>query len=338
MEAVIGESGLNAVHQCKCTHHHSDHHSRNESPGTNSSSSPGDGSQSSEGVFSAETPESTPEMRHTGTGLSTISFHALDHDLTVRASLSNDATAPISRHMSSGSTIKRHSTADSGSRRKVAKMFVSVGNALGAKAQDWFDDSEFKTGKALDWPEIPGEPWRNERLQDIRDQYNPHRDADGNATPRPRSRSQASSYMGGVRATSPYPGLSLSRSHSPTPQSSSIPRQQRASTLPEARPHGFQTTSSSPLPTLPRGRQRMRRDTLEVPPPSHHNLLHIHYSQVAPVAVMSGGRSSPPSLKNDGGGDPLQQAAVPTTISSSEVVSTMSPHMHRPPSTHPTSL
>ncbi|RFU81955.1 transferase family III [Trichoderma arundinaceum] len=306
VEAVKEETDPNAVHHCKCSHLHFHHH---DSPIAPSSSSDRDRrSHSPEDGYLAETPESAvfPEMRHSNTGLSTISFHGLDHTSTMPTGLSNDPAAAIGRHMSSGSTVQRSSTNDSGNRRKVAKIFVSVGNTLGAKTQDWFDDSEFKRGPALDWPEIPGEFWRNKRLQDIRDQYNPHRDADGNATPLPRSRSRASSYMGGIRDVSPQPGLSLSRSHSPTRPPPSLPRQQRASTLPETHSFGLPAHAPAPLASQSRGRQRVRRDTLEVPPASHHNPLHIHYPEpVTPTITMSGGRSSPPSLKDndDGGSD-----------------------------------
>ncbi|KAM0250871.1 hypothetical protein ACHAQJ_008449 [Trichoderma viride] len=296
VEAVKEESDPHTVDECKCSHHHLEHVNRLESPSENSSSSDRDrGSQSSEDEHIPETPGSARllAMRHTDTGLSTISYHGLDHVSTMQTGVSNDATATINRHMSSGSTVNRTSTTDSGNRRKVARALISVGNALGAKAQDWFDDSEFKSGKALDWPEVPGEFLRNKRLPDIRNIYNPHRDAEGRATPLPRSRSRASSYMGSVRGASPHPGLSLSRSHSLARPPTSVPRQHRATTLPESGSHGLQT----------RGRQRVRRDTLEVPPMSHHNPLHIHYPEVAnPAMTMSGGRSSPPSLKDDGGG------------------------------------
>ncbi|KAL7793624.1 hypothetical protein V8C37DRAFT_378500 [Trichoderma ceciliae] len=340
VEAVKEETDPNAANECKCPHNHFEHHNHHDSPIAHSPSSDQDrGSQSSDDGFSADTSESAefPEMRPTNTDLSTISFHALDHVSTMQASLSNDATAAISQHVSLGSTVKRTTKTDSGNRRKVAKMFVAVGETLGTKAQDWFDDSEFKTGKAVDWPEIPGESWRNKRLQDIRDQYNPHRDANGNATPLPRSRSRASSYIGSIRDASPQPGLSLSRSHSPTRPSPSLPRQQRASTLPETSLFGLPTHSSPPLPTQARGRPRMRRDTLKVPPTSRHNLLDIHYPEaVIPAVAMSGGRSSPPSLKEYDHGDsdreptpPAVQATVSSTISSSQV--------HNSPLTNPSS-
>ncbi|KAL7893947.1 hypothetical protein HDV63DRAFT_163975 [Trichoderma sp. SZMC 28014] len=118
-------------------------------------------------------------------------------------------TSTIARHISSGSTVQRTSTVDSGNRRKVTKMLIPTDNALSNKAHTWVEDLK-RSGKALDFPEIPGESWRNKDLPKIRQTYNVPRDADGNATPLPRSRSRAGSHRG----TSPLPGLSPSRSHS----------------------------------------------------------------------------------------------------------------------------
>lgn len=310
VEAVKEESDPNSVHHCRCSHHRFEHNHPQGSSVANYSSSDRDrGSQSSEDEYLTQSPESTnfPEMRQTDTGRSTISFHILEHASTIQVNPSNDATVTINRHTSLGGMVRQSSTTDSGSRRRVAKMLVSVGNTLGSKAQDLFDDSEFRRGRAVDWPEIPGESWRNEQLQITRAKYNPHRDADGNATPLPRSRSRASSYTGDVRGASPRPGLSLSRSHSPVRPPPCLPRQQRAGTLPEAPSFRRQTYSPPPLLPQSRGRQRARRDTLEVPPVSHHNPLHIHYPEVA----MSGGRGSPPCLKSDGDGDNDHEPAHP---------------------------
>jgi hypothetical protein len=95
--------------------------------------------------------------------------------------------------------------------------------------------------------------------------------------------------------------------------------------LPEAGSHGLRTNSPPPLPVQTRGRQRARRDTLEVPPMNHHNPLHIHSPEATiPTMAMSGGRSSPPSLKDDGddGGDHAtaprtEQATASSAVSSS---------------------
>ncbi|KAL9476458.1 hypothetical protein ACSS6W_006299 [Trichoderma asperelloides] len=304
VEAVIGESHPHAVHECKCSHQHLEYQSRHGSPATDSSSTDRDGQSQSHGESNLpETPESVhfPAVRHADTGFSTVSsYRALDRMSTMQTGISNDAPT-IDRHISSGSTVHRNSTVDSGNRRKVARMLVSVGSALGNKAHNWVDDYD-KSGKALDFPEVPGEFWRNERLPDIRNIYNLPRDADGNATPLPRSRSRAGSYRG----ASPQPGLSLSRSHSLARPARSLSRQNRASTLPGANSSGLRNDSPPPSPTQTRGRQRMRSDTLKVPTMGHHNTLNIHYPEIAtPAVAMSGGRSLPPSPTDngDGGGD-----------------------------------
>ena len=52
---------------------------------------------------------------------------------------------------------------------------------------------------ALDFPEIPGEEHRNSALTQIREQYNPVRDANGYATPNISGRrSRAASFNGSV--------------------------------------------------------------------------------------------------------------------------------------------
>lgn len=265
-------------------------------------------------------------MRHTNTGFSTV-HHALDRMPTMQTGMSNDAST-IGRHMSSGSTVHPTSTVDSGNRRKVANMLISVGNALGNKAHTWVDDQD-KSGKALDFPELPGEEWRNKKLQRIRHAYNIPRDADGNATPVPRSRSRAGSYRG----TSPRPDLSLSRSHSIVRPPPSPSRQYRASTLPGGYSHGPLNNSPPLSPAQTRGRQRMRSDTLEVPTVSHYNTLNIHCLETAtPTVAMSGGRSVPPSPSDNGdGGDheepprAMEAAVSPPVCQSQEHAGTPPP-------------
>lgn len=59
---------------------------------------------------------------------------------------------------------QRSRTTDAGNRRKVAETLSRIGNYLGSAAPDRFDDSDFKHGKAVDFPEIPGEEHRNDML------------------------------------------------------------------------------------------------------------------------------------------------------------------------------
>ncbi|PQE32241.1 transferase family III protein [Rutstroemia sp. NJR-2017a WRK4] len=76
-------------------------------------------------------------------------------------------------------------------RRAIARVLTTVGNYVGNAAQARFDDSEFKKGKAVDFPEIPGEHYRNLKLPQIREIYN------GNVTPALRP-SRAPSFAGSI--------------------------------------------------------------------------------------------------------------------------------------------
>jgi hypothetical protein len=67
--------------------------------------------------------------------------------------------------------------------RGILYRVFSFAQGRMARMGNRFDDSEFRHGKALDFPEIPGESQRNPVLSQIRMQYNKYRDADGNATP-----------------------------------------------------------------------------------------------------------------------------------------------------------
>lgn len=92
-------------------------------------------------------------------------------------------------------TSRRSGISDAGNRRKVAKALSTIGNYLGNPSEDRFDDSEFKRGKAIDFPEIPGEDYRNSALPQIREQFNPDRDQDGRVTPGvSRQRSRTGSF------------------------------------------------------------------------------------------------------------------------------------------------
>lgn len=108
----------------------------------------------------------------------------------------------IDRHQLSGDLSRTTSeavTLDAGKRRTVAQAFVRASKTLGMAAREWTDDSEFRRGRAMDFPEIPGEQYRSRQLSQIRTQYNQPRDADGNVTPAGPARSRASSFVGSVR-------------------------------------------------------------------------------------------------------------------------------------------
>jgi hypothetical protein len=198
-------------------------------------------------------------------------------------------------------------TADAGNRRKVARALTTISNHLGTAAHDQFDDSEFKHGKALDFPEIPGEEHRNCALRQIREQYNQCRDADGNVTPVLREQaSKAGSFTGsvasglGVEGSSATPGAALPQlpqsPHSPSPFPSHTTHQApQASVLPVER-------TSLELQNLPSSstsstgdRLRQRRDMLEVPSPAYHSPTrnNLPASSVTSVVTITEGRSSP---------------------------------------------
>ena len=61
--------------------------------------------------------------------------------------------------------------ADSWHRRKLARPLMSIATYFDRAVRDRFDDSAFKNGEALDFPEIPGEEKRNRILPQIRTSY-----------------------------------------------------------------------------------------------------------------------------------------------------------------------
>jgi hypothetical protein len=174
---------------------------------------------------------------------------------------------------------------DVGGRRKVARTLTVISNFLGTAAQDAFDDSEFKRGRAVDFPEIPGEASRNRALSQIREQYNQPRDGDGNVTPglqrqRSRNGSPTGSFVSGLGITegdttspvrppaSPRPSRSSSASSPPR-----SPRRPLSNTFPVQRPSfELQTTQSAPGgPAGQAPRRYSRRDTLDLPAPVHRS-------------------------------------------------------------------
>ncbi|KAK7963356.1 hypothetical protein PG988_010330 [Apiospora saccharicola] len=191
------------------------------------------------------------------------SAHLMTHDSPIlrmtdspemveaRRIMSNQSTSPdLHRYMSNNTTNNGDEEeggrpADAGGRRKVAQIFGDLGRYMGTPAPDLFDDSEFRRGRAMDFPEIPGEAVRNPDLEQIRSQYNqPHDSDEDEVTPPPlgRSRSRAESFIEGYdamgissisRSASPSRVQSLSRSRSRPPPSPGIAT--RASTMPVVR-------------------------------------------------------------------------------------------------------
>ncbi|PGG98380.1 hypothetical protein AJ79_08888 [Helicocarpus griseus UAMH5409] len=190
----------------------------------------------------------------------------------ISAASSHSATSPGEMRRSPSNTRslneqdgqpRQSTTGDSGNRRKVARALSKFGIYLSNAAHDRLDNSGFKSGRALDFPEIPGEFRRNRDLPHIRNQYNPYRDAAGNVTPSIRGRpSRAGSFTSSIVSGLDLDGPS-SRSQSPSGPRQSMTSNDRTSfdTHPPTSP-----TSGAPKVTRP-----ARRDTLEVPAQTHHS-------------------------------------------------------------------
>ena len=257
-------------------------------------------------------------MQEVGRALSTASSHSVaTPDATdMRRSFSNgDRGASIEvlpttsqSAPEQGHHAKQSGMADAGNRRRVAETLTAIGNYLGTAAPDRFDDSEFKHGKALDFPEIPGEEHRNRALHQIREQYNHSRDAEGNVTPMLREQSsRAGSFTGSVASGLGVEGSSITpRAASPQPPQSphspslfpspTTPRRPHANTFPVER-GSFEL--QNPLLSSSTGsagdRLRQRRNTLEVPSPVHHSPTwnSPSASSITPIVTVPEGRSSP---------------------------------------------
>jgi hypothetical protein len=129
-------------------------------------------------------------------------------------------------------------------------------------SKDLHGDSDYKHGKAQDYPETPGEIHVNPSLSQTRDKYNLNLDADGNVTPlhreqcsRSASRTRSTAFEQGVEA-----GPSMPRDVSPhcrPPRAATVPNEQ-TSFEPQSHP-----SSAGASPT---GERPRRRDTLGVPP------------------------------------------------------------------------
>ncbi|KAL4780094.1 hypothetical protein BJX76DRAFT_364616 [Aspergillus varians] len=154
---------------------------------------------------------------------------------------------------------------DIGYRRGINRALMRLGMAISIAAHDRLHDSEFTQGPAQNFPEIPAEEQRNETLPQIRDQYKPKRDSNGNPSlSRVGSRiSMSPSRDGEWSSTTSQEMSSSSRSRSPFDVSSRISDGNRSS--PELQSDPWPSATDPPL------QPRKRQDTLEVPP--HHGSI-----------------------------------------------------------------
>ncbi|KAI5921252.1 hypothetical protein F4810DRAFT_722723 [Camillea tinctor] len=199
-------------------------------------------------------------------------------------------TASSSRH--SPLDQKGHADDNEGFAGKVARGLTRFSTYLGNVGAGRFDDSGFRLGRAVDFPEIPAERARNPFLSQIKDRYDPPRDSNGNATPRIRGQSS------GLTSDAASDISVLAINESPSSLSQPIPNSQtpfpvcqkpRANTLPSEGAH-FEAhgTVLTPCASLDGGQGRPRRDTLEVPlfiPNYHHN--HPNRNNTAALASAS---------------------------------------------------
>ncbi|KID75629.1 hypothetical protein MBR_04880, partial [Metarhizium brunneum ARSEF 3297] len=194
-------------------------------------------------------------------------------------------------------------TMEAGSRHRVAEFLTSVGQTLGTATQGSFDLSKFRDGPALDFPEIPGERERNRDLNRVKEIYSQRLQPDGTRAVY-ASRSRASSFNEDGPSGHALDGLRTSRDKSPLPHLSRSASpvasgpgafRQRVSTLPVSEPSSHELHAVASLPTASggnRGRQRVRRDTLEVPAPVHFT-PHQHTSLTGEETITGTSSSSP---------------------------------------------
>ncbi|KAK2762877.1 hypothetical protein FQN54_001052 [Arachnomyces sp. PD_36] len=215
------------------------------------------------------------EVREDGPNMNTSidpnSFPAnLPGPVDMGRSFSNESGGSASERLStisasaSESPSKGPRTDDRGNRLKIARTLSVVSNYLGTASPELFDVSAFKHGKALNFPETPGEENKNPDLPRIRERYNRGRDL---------RRSRAGSFNDSAPSAFDSEGISMgSRGSSPRPSMSSTTSRLHRSALPTER---ISSDLSSRDPSVASGsvapRLRERRDTLEVPPPVHFN-------------------------------------------------------------------
>ncbi|KAL4808026.1 hypothetical protein BDV18DRAFT_95392 [Aspergillus unguis] len=192
------------------------------------------------------------------------------HDRVIARNSSTNSATPSSEEgsihpeMATLSTLEtahtqpsRRETVDVGKRRWVNRTLMRFATALSIAAHDRLENYEFKGGRALDFPEIPGEAQRNKELQQIRDTYNPKRDSSGNLTlSRQGSTMSIASWRDGDRSSQSSRQSPRSRSPSPFPYSRGSGENDGSLDIDAARP-----TS----PDRPVAATRKRQNTLEVP-------------------------------------------------------------------------
>ena len=297
------------MHHCNCSYHHhggKPHPTLHAQPGVDHSPNSRDSRSVDGDIFESppQGPIGSPAMQEVSLGLSTVSSHSIATQgaADTHPGFSGELD-PVTNELTPGQghQDKRSWTVDAGNRRRVAKTLYTIGNLFGTVAYDSFDDSEFKHGKAFDYPLIPGEEHRNRDLHRIREHNSQRRDADGSVTPVLREQhSRASSFNSGfgsgigVEGSSTIPRAaalpqSLQSPRSPSPPSApSTLRRPHASTLPAQRTSfEFQSPASFPSAGSITGGLPMRRDTLQVPSPVYHGPMRNNPSPSSITSIVA---------------------------------------------------
>jgi hypothetical protein len=182
-------------------------------------------------------------------------------------------TSPTHSDTNMLDTLQRSQTYDGGHRQKVANFLTKASNYMGTAAPS--RDSEFKFGKAKEYPTTPGEELVNRELRETETRFNQRREAENqrreaeqeaiNALHRQRSRAPSTASRavdaddGGTITPRPYSIRRRRSSSPPSPDRSIRGRRPRSGTMSsEHRPSaegGHAGPSSAP----------QRRATLEVP-------------------------------------------------------------------------
>jgi hypothetical protein len=230
-------------------------------------------------------------MREAGSGLSPAPYHsvATPSAIDVRHSHLNGGGRTSGEIVPTTSLLQRAATGqDAGNRRRVAMFLIRIGDRLSTAGHNQFDISEFRSGEADNYPEIPGELNRNPELPQIRDRYNLSRDANGNVTPGHRKQhSRAGSFTGSVAS-------GLGDKGSTTPRAES-PRRSHASTFPAERASSELRDTLSYSAAGSNGGRLQWQDTLEVPSLVHHGTTrnNLSASSITSFVARPDAQSSP---------------------------------------------
>ncbi|KAG2021441.1 hypothetical protein GB937_004778 [Aspergillus fischeri] len=208
--------------------------------------------------------------------------------------------------------LKRSATEDQGSRRKIARTLFAVSNWMSNAAHDRYQNSDFKSGPALRFPEIPGEENRNGELNKIRKQYNRGQNTDEFSTSgSPERLSRVPSFRGSISSRGGLEGSPpIGRPSSPAP---SIGGRSQAS-MSQADRSSFDVQDPPSSGNATGSHSRARGNTLEVPKPVYASGGRIR-SSTAPNRAddeLSMGDSSPIIVVSPDPG-PSSPGSIPRT-------------------------